>query len=60
MLIIKKEEDKKIQNKITNLFIYLNELLKKNNLTYNNFFLYLDKNKDETIDKDEFINQIFL
>ena len=54
----KKEEDKKIQNKITNLFIYLNELLKKNNLTYNNFFLYLDKNKDEIIDKDEFINQI--
>ena len=54
----KKEEDKKIQNKIINLFIYLNELLKKNNLTYNNFFLYLDKNKDEIIDKDEFINQI--
>ena len=37
----KKEEDKKIQNKITNLFIYLNELLKKNNLTCNIIQLYL-------------------
>ena len=56
----KRDEENKLRKKIMNFYIYLIELLKKNNLTENKFFLYLDKNKDELIDRDEFINQILL
>ena len=54
----KKEEENKLKKIITNFYIYIIELLKKNNLTENNFFLYLDKNQDELIDKEEFIRQL--
>ena len=62
----KEEEEIKIseKNKIfdTNykLFVYLREIIYKNNLTIDNLFYYLDKNKDSFIDKNEFIYQMNL
>ena len=39
-------------------YIYLKEIIKKLNYTLDNFFNYLDNNKDKYISKEEFINQI--
>ena len=58
-------QEKLINEKNINIFkenkqfyIYLKDILRKLNYTLNNFFKYLDKNKDNYIDKNEFINQI--
>ena len=56
----KKEEDNILYKQLINFYIYIIELLKKNNLSENKFFIYLDKNKDELVDKEEFINQLLL
>ena len=47
-----------IYNENKQLYIYLKELIKKLNFTLDNFFYYLDNNKDTYIDKNEFISQI--
>ena len=47
-----------IYNENKQFYIYLKNLLKNLNLTLDNFFYYLDYNKDNFIDKYEFINQI--
>ena len=39
-------------------YIYLLNILNKNNLKLNKFFYYLDANKDNYIDLNEFINQM--
>ena len=39
-------------------YIYLLNILNKNNLTLDKFFYYLDANKDNYIDLNEFINQM--
>ena len=54
---IKEETDQFYQNMLK-IYNYIIEILKKNNLTNDNFFIYLDKNKDEYIDKEEFFEQI--
>ena len=55
--IIKKNYQK-LYNENKELYIYIKQILKKKNLTFDNFFYYLDENKDNYIDKNEFINQI--
>ena len=54
---LKEETDKFYQNNLK-FYNYIIEILKKNNLTNDNFFIYLDKNKDDCIDKEEFFEQI--
>ena len=55
----KKKEDENSLNKIIfNFYRYIKEILQNNNLTINQFFLYLDKNKDDVIDKEEFLSQL--
>ena len=54
----KEKEEYELQKKIIDFYKYIIALLKKNDLTENNFFLYLDKNKDEVIDKEEFVSQL--
>ena len=54
----KKEEENKMKKIIFNFYLYIKDLLEKNNLNINGFFLYLDKNKDELIDKEEFTSQL--
>ena len=54
----KKKEEYEIHQKIIDFYKYIIDLLEKNDLTQNNFFIYLDKNKDELIDKEEFISQL--
>ena len=53
-----KSNNEKFYNENKQLYIYLKKLLNKNNLTLDNFFKYLDNNKDNYIDKNEFTNQI--
>ena len=54
----KKSEENKIFDDNYKLFIYLRNILNKNNLTLDKFFYYLDSNKDSYIDLNEFINQM--
>ena len=53
-----KEETDKFYQRMLKVYNYIIEILKKNNLTNDDFFIYLDKNKDEYIDKEEFFEQI--
>ena len=55
--LIKSNNDK-IYNENKQFYIYLKNIININNLTLDNFFIYLDNNKDNYIDKNEFINQI--
>ena len=54
-----KSNNENIFNENKKLYIYLKDLIKKLNYTKDNFFYYLDRNKDTYIDKNEFIDQIF-
>ena len=51
-------EKNKLLNEINKLFMYIRKFIVKNNLTLDQFFNYLDENKDSYIDKNEFIYQI--
>jgi Ca2+-binding EF-hand superfamily protein len=53
-----KSNNEKIYNENKQFYVYLKKILNKNNLTLDNFFFFLDNNKDSFIDKNEFINQI--
>ena len=53
-----KEETDKFYQHMLKIYNYIIEILKKNNLTNDHFFIYLDKNKDDYIDKDEFFEQM--
>ena len=56
---VKISNEKKEFNENKKLYIYLKQILYKNNFTLNNFFFYLDENKDTYIDKNEFISQLY-
>ena len=56
ILINKKMEEYNNNKKV---YLYIKKVLNKNNLTIQNFFYYLDNNKDNYVDKDEFINQLY-
>ena len=47
-----KEETDLFYQRMLKIYNYIIEILKKNNLTNDHFFIYLDKNKDECIDKE--------
>ena len=47
-----------IYNNNKKVYLYLKEILIKNNYTFENFFYYLDNNKDDYVDKNEFFNQL--
>ena len=53
-----KSNNTNFYNENKKLYIYLKEIIKNLNMTLDNFFYYLDNNKDNYIDKCEFINQI--
>ena len=53
-----KAEKNKLFDEISELFINLKQFLKENNLTIDKLFCYLDENKDNYIDKNEFIYQM--
>ena len=53
-----KEETDLFYQRMLKIYNYIIEILKKNNLTNDHFFIYLDKNKDECIDKEEFFEQM--
>ena len=55
---IYKSKKNKLFNEVKKLFIYIRQFLPKLNLTLDKYFNYLDENKDNFIDKNEFIHQM--
>ena len=55
---IYKSKQNKLFNEVKKLFIYIRQFLPKLNLTLDKYFNYLDENKDNFIDKNEFIHQM--
>ena len=55
---IYRSKQNKLFNEVKKLFIYIRQFLPKLNLTLDKYFNYLDENKDNFIDKNEFIHQM--